>query len=636
MKSMFLRTFLVLLLFIPQMLWADDGGYFIRHYHVDVTVHENNVYDVTETVDLTFTEQRHGFYRYIPYTFSLPISDSTVEKGYKMFDYVCDIDDVKVLNWDYETEDENDNVVIRIGSASSYVIGDQTYIISYKYVYPEDRVPDFDMIYHTLLPVDCNVPINHFSFKMKFDKQLDENFEDLVEVYYGAYGSDDLAENVTVEFKDNTLVGYADDIVPKHTVTVFAPLSEGYFSGAKSVSPIPCIALFGVSLLLILLLLYYELTMKQKPITKTVEFYPPDGICSAEVGTIIDESVDLVDIASLVPWLAGKGYIDVEEVPKEKGLFGKKETLRLKKKQNLPGDAPDYQKRFMKLIFDDGTETTLSSIGEKPHEFESLKKSLESVFKGDKELVQMSSKFWLLILLGITTTLMLCVSSPVTYFHIPALIFAAIGWVVPLIVGALWVEHGRTLQFMQSKWVKILFMILRLVAMFTVYYIFVRFWVEDSNGMLLSKVPLAVIFGGTFIATELSYKLVTNTKYRAEIMGKLMGLKEFIQTAEKPQLESLQTDDPEYFYKILPYAMVFGLTDKWSKLFAGIEMERPEWYHTSAVYDSSLFTHHLTQNLTSSVTDNIKVISHDSSSSSSSGGGGFSGGGGGGGGCGSW
>lgn len=140
-----------------------------------------------------------------------------------------------------------------------------------------------------------------------------------------------------------------------------------------------------------------------------------------------------------------------------------------------------------------------------------------------------------------------------------------------------------------------------------------------------------------FILGEFIGRFNVDTDYRVQMAGRLLGFKEFIKTAEKSRLEALQNDDPEYFYKILPYAMVLGLTNKWTKLFKDIEVQQPEWYKTATPLYGYDFTSHMVDNLFSSTKSAINVVSHDSSShGGSSGGGGFSGGGGGGGGGGSW
>ena len=126
-----------------------------------------------------------------------------------------------------------------------------------------------------------------------------------------------------------------------------------------------------------------------------------------------------------------------------------------------------------------------------------------------------------------------------------------------------------------------------------------------------------------------------STDYRVQMMGRLLGFKEFIETAEKDRLQQLQADDPQYFYKVLPYAMVFELSDKWDDLFKDIEVQKPDWYESSTPLMGYALTHNMVHNFYTTASNAISTISH-SSDSGSSGGGGFSGGGGGGGGGGSW
>ena len=116
------------------------------------------------------------------------------------------------------------------------------------------------------------------------------------------------------------------------------------------------------------------------------------------------------------------------------------------------------------------------------------------------------------------------------------------------------------------------------------------------------------------------------------LFGDLLGFKKFIETAEKQQLESLVYSDPQYFYNILPYAYLFGVSNKWIKKFESIISENPSWY-TGKRFNSISFSH---------LIGTIKRVSVPSISnggktvSSSGGGGGFSGGGFGGGGGGRW
>ncbi len=110
------------------------------------------------------------------------------------------------------------------------------------------------------------------------------------------------------------------------------------------------------------------------------------------------------------------------------------------------------------------------------------------------------------------------------------------------------------------------------------------------------------------------------------------GFKLFLEKAEKYRIHWQEKEN--IFESYLPYAMAFGVADKWTKAFAGLQQEPPQWYHGSGGTFNTL--------LLWSALNNFSAVSAKSfappaaSGSSGFGGGGMSGGGFGGGGGGSW
>ena len=135
--------------------------------------------------------------------------------------------------------------------------------------------------------------------------------------------------------------------------------------------------------------------------------------------------------------------------------------------------------------------------------------------------------------------------------------------------------------------------------------------------------------------------LPKRTKYGTEILGKLLGFKTFLETAEKNKLEAMVMENPTYFYDILPYTYVLGVSNKWIKKFEGIAMQPPTWYDSPDVFTVHSFNTFIDNTMTSA-RDVMSSSPSTSSGSDSFGGGGFSSGGGfsgggsGGGGGGSW
>ena len=98
------------------------------------------------------------------------------------------------------------------------------------------------------------------------------------------------------------------------------------------------------------------------------------------------------------------------------------------------------------------------------------------------------------------------------------------------------------------------------------------------------------------------------------------------------RLEALVEQDPKYFYSILPYAYVFGLSDKWAKKFKSIAVEPPNWFYGSDYYGAGIFNTvvfmSMLNNCTKSFAATVKIPDSGSGGSSDfGGGGGFEGGG---------
>ena len=57
------------------------------------------------------------------------------------------------------------------------------------------------------------------------------------------------------------------------------------------------------------------------------------------------------------------------------------------------------------------------------------------------------------------------------------------------------------------------------------------------------------------------------TEYGEMIIAKVKGFREYLTLAEKDSIELMVEKNPKYFYDILPYTYVMGISDKWIKLF---------------------------------------------------------------------
>ena len=132
--------------------------------------------------------------------------------------------------------------------------------------------------------------------------------------------------------------------------------------------------------------------------------------------------------------------------------------------------------------------------------------------------------------------------------------------------------------------------------------------------------------------------MTKKTQKGNELYAKLAGFKEFLKLVEKDRLREFLKQDENYFDKVLPYAIVFDIADKWKDKLEGLDIPPPRWYSGNYTTFSTLaFMNSLDHSMQQmSTTFYSSPSSSGSSGGSFSGGGGFSGGGFGGGGGSSW
>jgi len=639
-----LLTLLLLVALTSAWARADLGGFTLRHVNIDAVVHENSTWDVTETLDVEFFESRHGIYKYIPSRFFYGFENPDGTREEKIYKNI--IKNVKVDGHDYSVDEDDsaaENTIIKIGSASSYVDGKQTYVISYQIQYLDDRCDTEDFLCHTIWGSGWNTPVDEMEFKIKFDKPLPDDALNNLYLYSGQRGTTYNADSVELYYDDatHTLSGYAANMNPNDAITISAKLPQGFWK-AESKNMFLFYTFLALTVACAVMFLYKIFSYRRRDPIPVVSFYPPDGMSSAEVGKIIDDSTDPEDLASLIPWFAHRGFITIKEIPDKKGRGGTFADLELTKKIPLTPDAPKYQRLFMDAIFDGKHKVIISELGDRHSEIDAATKSLDAVYSGNKKLTDFGwgTGYWFLMLLaavGVYWT-----GHVTDLFDMDLAMFSAFSTVGAALLIGIVRQVNAPKRAIRSAWAKICEAIG--CAFLMALGLGIHILVIGEGDMCVPY--MSVLAGGTLLSllSYLSDRAVYDTEYRTQVMGELLGLRDFIQTAEMPKLKMLVDEDPEYFYNVLPFAMVFGLSDKWADLFKDIKIETPDWYYPVAGHSyatSSLMAQAISANVSHSIKDAVAQASVDPTSSSSSGGysgggGSFSGGGGGGGGGGSW
>ena len=138
-------------------------------------------------------------------------------------------------------------------------------------------------------------------------------------------------------------------------------------------------------------------------------------------------------------------------------------------------------------------------------------------------------------------------------------------------------------------------------------------------------------------------RMPARTAKGTALLAQAKGFRTYLETAEANQIKFEEGED--IFSRYLPFAIVFGVAERWAKVFAqlaasGAAVAVPAWYVGQSYAAGGFFNYALfgrsMDSFATTTSGSIAAATPSSSGSSGFGGGGFSGGGGGGGGGGSW
>ena len=644
-RSAIIRTFILSLLISLALgafsvAYGSDGTMETLGFDVHIQVEEDNTMLVTETITINYLTPHHGIYRNINFR---GVAESEFEGKVYQQRYSNTIKKVKVEGYDFQSYTDYDFYVIQIGSGDYTIEGVHTYEISYRCVLRDDRIPEFDSFYWNLIPYGWDMPINEANVTIEFPSPLEL---DKVEVISGLYGTTEKSDFLSSS--DNRTFYYqGTQLEEGQGVTFRSVMDEGYFKGEATLDWALWALVIGIIIATLLAFFLWIRFGRDPHMVKTVEFYAPEGTTPAEIGYIVDGVVDDKDLVSLVIYLADQGHLSIEQGEKKKDFL-------LHKKEPLPDGSKLYLRTFYEGLFldKDGNEIDSVMISDLKDTFYSHFTAAQGELRGyftlnkGNHIYKKSSIFarGLSILLLIMIPL-LTMGLGAIYYGDGAYGLLGLPGIVILIIGYTIISQNYDKRDARKRKTKIsLYLVGGILVGIEVFIVGAAAFFYE-----LPVWAIALSFLGFFLTLGLSLVMKRRTDKGVELMGKILGFKQFIKNAEVDRINKLVEEDPSYFYHILPYAYVFDLTDKWAKNFEDISMEPPEWLQTNNLSGNLLgpllvtdMMRNTTRAMESSVISSASLSDGSKGGSGGSGGGGFSSGGGfggggmGGGGGGGW
>ena len=276
--------------------------YVIDKYDINIIVNENNTFDITETITAYFNVSKHGIFRTIPLKNTIVRLDGTTSTNRTQ------VSNISVDN-EYKKIRQNGNYKLQIGSKDHTLIGEQKYVIKYTYNLGKDPMNNYDELYYNIIGNEWDTVIGNITFSITMPKEFDSS---KLGFSSGTKGSIDNSK-VIYNVNGNKITGTYNGILDVgKALTVRCELPEGYFVDAKlDINKIDYLMFFVPIIFLVISILLWNIFGRDDQIIETIEFYPPEGLNSLDVGFLYKGRAENKDVTSLLIYLANKGYLEI-------------------------------------------------------------------------------------------------------------------------------------------------------------------------------------------------------------------------------------------------------------------------------------------------------------------------------------
>lgn len=566
---------LTLLLTLAHPLSAKDRR--LLNFQANIDVLPNSSVDVTENITFQFIGGPwQGIYRTIPVEYAGPRG-----LNYSLFVDVKRISDENGDKLRYETSRERQYLKLKIYIPNA---DNSTRTISIEYTVSDALrfFDEHDEFYWNVTGDEWPIPIAEAGVHITLPGSTSGI---RVNVFTGAYRSTahDAASEITGTGVDVHTLG---PLAMHQGLTVAVAFDKGAVREPTALSRF--LLYFRSNWPLVLPLIAFPLMFwwwwirgrdpRLRPIA--AQYEPPDKLSPGEVGTLLDNSVDMRDITASIVDLAVRGYLGIEEQQKDHllGLTHSREYLfHLKKPQSDWASLKPHEQTLLGGLFSEGNVGDTVSLAD-----------LHNRFYVNIAIIK-NQVFSSLVVRGY-------------YTHRPDSV-RAVYILFGFVAGFILIGGGV--------------------------------WLSQNLGMA----PMPFIVAGILTAIIIlgfGWFMPARTQSGSTALEKILGFEDFLNHVEADRFNRM-IKTPEMFEKFLPFAMALGVEKNWSKAFQNIYTQPPQWYQGGS-YGPGFYPYMFVNNLNAmslqagSVLSSAPRSSEGSGFSGDGGGGGFSGGGFGGGG----
>ncbi len=288
---------------------------------------------------------------------------------------------------------------------------------------------------------------------------------------------------------------------------------------------------------------------RRKKIIEIVEFFAPNNMTPADVGYVIDKNIDDRDISSLLIYWVERNYIEI--------IQRDDKSVILKKLKVVDDNMKSYEQTMFNTIFSQKTEVDLKDLQDL---IRPIVATIKNQIRLENNKTYFNSKIEstsILLTFGIT-----CLLVFLSYFFGDGATFSIVCGVIIFVISMIFSNIANKV-YIQKKIKSIILYIVGIILFLIFALLNLVFSFTDIYNLIL----IAIV---TFLCL-ITYILCPFLEYRTKegrfVVGRLLGLKRYLEITEKAKIEMLMKENPKQFYDVIPYAYVLNVSNEWIEDF---------------------------------------------------------------------
>lgn len=540
----------------------DEGqkdNYYLENYNVAVEVKENNVYEVKESFNAVFSSNIEVLSKGIPYRLRYVREDGTKVNKRAV------ISDIIIKDY-YKLNTEKGIRYINIGKLDK-TSNKKSYVLNYKYNVGEDTLKKNDeFIFY--ISNNITVKTDGITFRIVMPKNFNkENIR-----FIDSNGIE--IDNVTYSVNGRVISGTIEGVInPGVNYAISVLLNDGYFVNCSSnISKYTLSSLLVPIVLLIVSIIIWVIYRNSKKKVVYNSIYFNEKLNSLEIGYLYNGKVKDNDIASLLFYLANKGYINIE--------VNKKTYKIIKKKEYDENDR--VEKAFMKELFFAKDEITKKDLMESLTDMKDaisikLEKSKKEKRLFARKILNNKLLFWIfvgIIIILNTVNILIEYQPSVIVFNCIA---SVIGYI--LLLNSI-LSKNKGIE-------KVLFSLVALILIVSPIVL------TSYGAFLESTLYLVIYIMGIIIALLIACiasTLSDRTRYGNKMLNKINAYKAYLLSCKNAVIEKELRENKNSIYEVLPNSLVLGVADRWIDKYRDKKVKKPSWYINETFELSEFYT----------------------------------------------